>query len=98
MQKPEKRTRVSVGMAVQKTGLSQDELGRIVARELVSEPLSESDLAELRRIRRLRELGVNLAGIEVILHMRQRILALRLGDAQGVQTNPEHKKTVNQNT
>jgi hypothetical protein len=44
---------------------------------LVTEPLTNAELTELRRIRRLQELGVNLQGIEIILHMRRRILALQ---------------------
>ncbi len=40
---------------------------------MIAEPLTEQDLVELRRIRRLGELGVNMPGIEVILHMRRRI-------------------------
>ena len=43
---------------------------------MVRQPLTGEDLAELRRVRRLRELGVNLAGIEIILRMRRRILAM----------------------
>ena len=46
-------------------------------RRLVSEPLTDADLSELRRIRRLQELGVDLQGIEVILRMRRRMQALR---------------------
>lgn len=42
------------------------------------EPFSDMDLAELRRIRRLQDLGVNLQGIEIILHMRRRITALQV--------------------
>ncbi len=39
---------------------------------------TESHIEQLRRIQRLVEdLGVNLAAVEVILHMRQQILALR---------------------
>jgi MerR family transcriptional regulator/heat shock protein HspR len=39
---------------------------------------SEEDIAELRRIRRLhRDLGVNLAGIQVILHLRSRLKSLQ---------------------
>ena len=39
---------------------------------------SEADVARLRRIQRLvSDLGVNLAGVEVILHMREQLLALR---------------------
>ena len=44
---------------------------------LVQEPISEDDLAEFRRVRRLQELGVNLAGVEIILRMRQRLLAMQ---------------------
>lgn len=38
----------------------------------------EADLAELRRIRRLiDDLGFDLAAVEVVLRMRQRVLALQ---------------------
>ena len=73
----EKATYINIDVAVQRTGLSRDQVRQFVARRLVMEPLQESDLAELRRVRRLQELGVNLQGIEVILHMRRRIEALR---------------------
>lgn len=73
----EKATYINIDVAVQRTGLSRDQVRQVVARRLVMEPLQESDLAELRRVRRLQELGVNLQGIEVILHMRRRIEALR---------------------
>jgi hypothetical protein len=66
-----------MSLAVERTGLSDTEIRRIIAHKLVVEPLEEEDLAELRRIRRLRSLGVNLAGIEVILHMRRRMIAQR---------------------
>jgi hypothetical protein len=68
---------VNMSMVVQRTGISHDQIRQIVARRLVMEPLDETDLAELRRVRRLQELGVNMQGIEVILHMRRRIEALR---------------------
>jgi DNA-binding transcriptional MerR regulator len=42
-------------------------------RSLIREPLTDVDLRELRRIRRLQELGVNMQGIEIILRMRRRI-------------------------
>jgi hypothetical protein len=70
-------TYVSIHVAVRRTGLSERVVQECVVRELVREPLTEADLAELRRIRRLQELGVNLPGIEVILQMRRRIQALR---------------------
>lgn len=77
MMRSENTTHISVSLAVQRTGLSHDEVRRIVACRIVLEPLAEADLAELRRIRRLQEIGVNLAGIEVILHMRRRIAEQR---------------------
>ena len=73
----ERKTYISVSMAIQQTGLSDEQVQRIVARQLVAEPLDETDLVELRRIRRLRELGVNMSGIEIILRMRRRIQTLR---------------------
>ncbi len=44
---------------------------------LIQEPISDSDLAEFRRVRRLQSLGVNLAGVEIILRMRRRLLAMQ---------------------
>lgn len=70
-------TYVSVSRAVRLTGLSRYRVQQCVARELVRKPLSDADLAQLRRIRRLQELGVNMQGIEIILHMRQRVQALQ---------------------
>lgn len=55
------------------------EVGLIAGIELVEEEYrySEEDLVQLRRIRRLhRDLGVNLAGIQVILHLHSRVNAL----------------------
>lgn len=68
---------IAIRTAGQQTGLSSRVVRECVQRRLVSEPLSEADLVELRRIRRLQELGVNMPGIEVILHMRRRIPALQ---------------------
>lgn len=70
-------TYITISIAVQRTGLSPRMVQECLARQLVSEPLTQAELAELRRIRRLQELGVNLAGIEIILHMRRRIQALQ---------------------
>lgn len=44
---------------------------------LIQEPIDEEGLVELRRVRRLQSLGVNLAGLEIILRMRQRVLAMQ---------------------
>jgi len=79
---------ISIHVAVRRTGLSERLVQECVIRELVQEPLTDTDLAQLRRIRRLQELGVNLPGIEVILQMRQRIQALQaeLDRLQGTRT------------
>ena len=73
----EERNYTSVSTAMRRTGLSVEIIEECVTRRLVEEPLSDRDLAVLRRVRRLRDLGVNMAGIEVILHMRRRIEILQ---------------------
>ena len=40
---------------------------------LIHSVLTVDEIAELRRVRRLTSLGVNLAGVEIILRMRRRI-------------------------
>lgn len=70
---------ISIAVAVQRSGLSPRLVRQCVVRNLVREPLTEEDLAELRRIRRLLELGINMAGIEVILRMRRRLLEMSAG-------------------
>jgi MerR family transcriptional regulator/heat shock protein HspR len=69
----EEITYIAVIFAARRCGLTPRDIRRYVRRGLVSEVLTEADLAELRRIRRLINLGVNLAGVEIILHMRRRI-------------------------
>ena len=69
----EETTYIAVIVAARRCGLTPRDIRRYVRRGLVSEMLTEADLAELRRIRRLISLGVNLAGVEIILHMRRRI-------------------------
>jgi hypothetical protein len=70
-------THIGISTVVWLTGLSRYELYQCIARGLVAQPLTDEDLRELRRIRRLQELGVNLAGIEIILQMRRRIQDLQ---------------------
>jgi DNA-binding transcriptional MerR regulator len=70
-------TVISITVAVRRTGLSDRQVRTCIERGLVVEPLSAGDLRELRRIRRLRELGVNWAGIEIILNMRRRMRAMQ---------------------
>jgi MerR family transcriptional regulator/heat shock protein HspR len=49
----------------------------------------EPELARLRKIRRLTvDLGVNLAGVEVILRLTDELAALRAGSAQENQWQP----------
>lgn len=73
----QKTTYITMSTAVRQSGLSFRVVRECVSRRLIIEPLTDADLAELRRIRRLQELGVNLQGIEIILHMRRRIQALQ---------------------
>lgn len=55
------------------------ELGLIEGKETGGEPrYSEEEITQLRRIRRLqRDLGINLAGVEVILRLLKRLEATR---------------------
>jgi hypothetical protein len=73
----EETSYISISLAVRRSGVSEQLLEECVERRLVHQPLTDADVAELRRIRRLQELGINLPGIEVILHMRRRIQALQ---------------------
>jgi MerR family transcriptional regulator/heat shock protein HspR len=66
-------TYIAVTVAARQTGLSPRTVRRYIRRGLVGAGLNESDLIELRRIRRLTDLGVNLAGVEIVLRMRRRI-------------------------
>ena len=69
---------ISVNTAGKRTGLPPQVVEECMERSLVREPLTDADLLELRRIRRLQELGVNLQGIEIILRMRRRIQMLQV--------------------
>jgi hypothetical protein len=73
----EERVYTTETTAVRRTGLSVEIIQECVTRRLVAEPLTNRDLTTLRRVRRLRELGINMAGIEVILHMRHRLEILQ---------------------
>ena len=50
---------------------------RCIQHRLVDEVLTEAELAELRCIRRLTGLGVNPAGVEIVLRMRRKIEELQ---------------------
>lgn len=67
-------------------GLHEQSLRMYERRGLISPPRSpgnirryrDADLEQIRFIKRLvDDLGVNLAGVEVILHMRQQLLAVQ---------------------
>ena len=74
----DKTTYITVTIAAQRVGLTSRTVRRYIQRGLVREMLTERDLTELRRIRRLTDLGVNLAGAEIILRMRRRIEELQI--------------------
>jgi MerR family transcriptional regulator/heat shock protein HspR len=88
------QTYCSVEVAADLSGLTVTRVRRIVRSGLVQPSLvqrgrplfGEAELARLRKIRRLTaELGVNMAGVEVILRLTDELSALRLisgGDTQ----------------
>jgi MerR family transcriptional regulator/heat shock protein HspR len=67
----------SIDVAARRTGLESRTISRCVRVGLVSRSLNQDDLAELRRVRRLTELKVNLAGVEIIVRMRRQIVELQ---------------------
>jgi len=73
----ERTTQITITVAARRTGMSPRTVRRYIRRGLAAEVLTEAELAELRRIRRLTDLGVNLAGVEIILNMRRQIEALQ---------------------
>jgi DNA-binding transcriptional MerR regulator len=73
----ERTTRITVTIAARRTGLEPHVVRHCVQIGLLDETLTEDELVELRRVRRLPEPGVNLAGVEIILRMRRRIVALQ---------------------
>ena len=70
-------TYFTVIVAARRCGLAPRTVRRYIRQGLVNETLAKADLAELRRIRRLTDLGVNLAGVGIVLHMRERIEELQ---------------------
>jgi MerR family transcriptional regulator/heat shock protein HspR len=77
MNEREGNTYFTFSVAARRTGLSVRTVRRYVRRGLVNQTLTEEELAELRRIRRLTGLGINLAGVEIILRMRRQIEELQ---------------------
>ena len=75
----------TISVTVERTGVSTQRL-RLLEREGLVQPrrsgsrreYSAADLARIRKIRRLTEqLGVNLAGAEIILRLTEELEALR---------------------
>lgn len=73
------RTKIPVEITAiaRRLGLSSDTVHYCLEVELVGQSLTEPDLAELRRVRRLLDLEVNLAGAEIILRMRRQIQSMQ---------------------
>ena len=70
-------TSITIRKAARRAGVDVYVVRHCVEVGLMGEKLTERHLAELRRVRRLLTLGINLAGVEVILRMRQRIQELQ---------------------
>jgi len=77
MTRRESTTTITIALAAQRVGLSHRAVRRYIQRGFVNEALTEGDLAELRRVRRLTDLGVNPDGVEIILRMRCQIQELQ---------------------
>jgi DNA-binding transcriptional MerR regulator len=73
----EEDTYITITVAARRAGLPTRTVRRYIRLGLVNERLTEAELAELRRIRRLTGLGVNLVGVEIILCMRRQIEELQ---------------------
>lgn len=71
------RSSISIGKAAERAGVDVYVVRHCVEVGLIAEDLDEQNLPELRRVRRLMSLGINLPGVEVILRMRRRIQELQ---------------------
>lgn len=68
---------ITIHQAAQQAGVEVYIVRHCVEVGLMDKELTQQDLGELRRVRRLMALGVNLPGVEVILRMRHRIQELQ---------------------
>ncbi|MFO7741342.1 MAG: hypothetical protein R6X31_03410 [Anaerolineae bacterium] len=73
----QKRTTITVKRAARRTSVDVQVVQYCIEVGVLEEGLTEEDLVELRRVRRLMSLGVNLQGAEIILRMRRRIKELQ---------------------
>jgi hypothetical protein len=72
-----RQKRISIDLVASQTRLPVHVIQHCIQVGLVGGSLTRDDLAELRRVRRLTELEVNLAGVEIIVRMRRRIMELQ---------------------
>jgi hypothetical protein len=72
----ETTTLISIRTAARQAALDVHVVEYCIEVGLMEEELTEADLYELRRVRRLMSLGVNLQGAEIILRLRRRIQEL----------------------
>ena len=77
MGKQVEQIETTIAIAAQKSGLSVQVVRHCIREGLVGMDLGEAELERLRRIRRLRALGVNLHGVAIILRMRRQIESLQ---------------------
>ena len=67
------RTTITVNKVARQAGVEVRVVRYCIEVGVTETELTEDDVAELRRVRRLMSLGINLPGVEVILRMRRRI-------------------------
>ena len=68
--------RISIRTAARRAAVDGQVVRYCIEVGLLEEGLTEHDVRELRRVRRLMSLGVNLEGAEIILRLRRRIQEL----------------------
>ncbi len=67
------RTTITIRTAARQAGVDVHVVRHCIEVGVFDQRLTQEDLLELRRVRRLMSLGVNLPGAEIILRMRRRI-------------------------
>lgn len=82
MRMRDQTTTLTIKKAARQAGVNVHVVQYCIEVGVTEERLTEEDLAELRRVRRLMSLGINLPGAEVILRMRRRIQELEAEIAQ----------------
>ncbi len=64
-------------IAAERAGVSKTVVYRFIEMDVIRYPLTDADVCDLQRVRRLRELGVNITGTEIIIRMRRQIEQLQ---------------------